>query len=68
ASHSYNQKLSEKRANNVKKYLIQNGVDGSRLNAIGRGETDLKYPECETASKCPEWKNRANRRVYFEAK
>ena len=67
-SDAYNQKLSERRANNVKSYLIQNGVEAGKLNAIGRGEKDLKYPECEPATKCPEWKNRANRRVYFEAK
>lgn len=64
----YNQKLSERRANNVKSYLIQNGVKAGKLDAIGRGETNLKYPECDPATKCPEWKNRANRRVYFEAK
>lgn len=68
ASDAYNQKLSERRANNVKNYLIQNGVEAGKLNAIGRGEKDLKYPECNPATKCPEWKNRANRRVYFEAK
>ncbi|WP_027379956.1 OmpA family protein [Chryseobacterium daeguense] len=68
ASDAYNQKLSERRANNVKNYLIQNGVQSGKLNAIGRGEKDLKYPECDPATKCPEWKNRANRRVYFEAK
>ncbi|MFB9120905.1 OmpA family protein [Bergeyella porcorum] len=64
----YNQKLSVRRATNVKNYLIQNGVDGSKLKAVGRGEKDLRYPECNPATKCPEWKNRANRRVYFEAK
>lgn len=68
ASDAYNQRLSERRANNVKDYLIKNGVESGKLNAIGRGEKDLKYPECEPATKCPEWKNRANRRVYFEAK
>ncbi|KFF08849.1 OmpA family protein [Chryseobacterium luteum] len=68
ASDAYNQKLSERRANSVKDYLIKNGVESSKLNAIGKGEKDLKYPECEPATKCPEWKNRANRRVYFEAK
>ncbi|UOV00009.1 OmpA family protein [Chryseobacterium daecheongense] len=68
ASDAYNQRLSERRANNVKDYLIKNGVEAGKLNAIGRGEKDLKYPECEPATKCPEWKNRANRRVYFEAK
>ena len=65
---AYNQKLSERRANNVKSYLINNGVNSGKLNAIGKGEKDLKYPECEPATKCPEWKNRANRRVYFEGK
>lgn len=64
----YNQRLSERRANSVKNYLIQNGVNSTKLNSIGRGKSDLKYPECEPATKCPEWKNRANRRVYFEAK
>ena len=68
ASDAYNMNLSQRRANNVKNYLVSNGVDGSKLNAVGRGEKDLKYPECEPATKCPEWKNRANRRVYFEAK
>ncbi|WP_294247452.1 OmpA family protein [uncultured Chryseobacterium sp.] len=68
ASEAYNQKLSERRANNVKDYLIKNGVQSGKLNAVGRGEKDLKYPECDPATKCPEWKNRANRRVYFEAK
>ncbi|MCA6068933.1 OmpA family protein [Chryseobacterium sp. RG1] len=65
---AYNQKLSERRANNVKDYLIKNGVESGKLNAIGKGKKDLKYPECDPATKCPEWKNRANRRVYFEAK
>ena len=64
----YNQKLSEKRANNVKNYLIENGADGKKLEAIGKGEKNLLYPECDPAEKCEEWKNRANRRVYFEVK
>lgn len=68
ASEAYNQNLSQRRANNVKSYLVTNGVQSSKLDAVGRGERDLKYPECEPATKCPEWKNRANRRVYFEAK
>ena len=68
ASDAYNQKLSERRANNVKNYLVKNGVSSNKLESVGRGEKDLKYPECEPATKCPEWKNRANRRVYFEAK
>ena len=65
---SYNQTLSQRRADNVKQYLITNGANSSKLEAQGNGKLDLKYPECDPASKCPEWKNRANRRVYFKAK
>jgi OmpA-OmpF porin, OOP family len=35
----YNQKLSEKRAKNVRQYMIdQFGINGSRLTAVGYGE------------------------------
>lgn len=68
ASEAYNLNLSKRRANAVTSYLVRNGVSASKLEAVGRGEKDLKYPECDPATKCPEWKNRANRRVYFEAK
>jgi len=65
---SYNQALSQRRADNVKQYLVTNGANSSKLEAQGNGKLDLKYPECDPASKCPEWKNKANRRVYFKAK
>lgn len=38
-SDAYNQKLSERRANQVKEYMIANGVDGSRLKAVGKGKS-----------------------------
>ncbi len=39
-SETYNQKLSEKRANAVVSYLIEKGVDPKRLSAYGRGEAN----------------------------
>jgi outer membrane protein OmpA-like peptidoglycan-associated protein len=38
-SNAYNQKLSDERANVVKQALIQRGVNGDNLEAVGFGET-----------------------------
>jgi len=40
---AYNQGLSERRAASVKKWLTDNGVAASRLEAVGFGETRAKY-------------------------
>ena len=61
-----NKKLSENRAAAVVKYLENKGVSKGMMISEGRGKHDLKYPECDPATKCPEWKNEANRRVYFQ--
>ncbi len=39
-SEAYNQKLSERRANKVKEYIVSQGIDASRLQAIGKGESE----------------------------
>jgi len=39
-SDSYNQKLSEERANAVRDYLVENGVDPDRVEAKGYGESE----------------------------
>jgi OOP family OmpA-OmpF porin len=39
-STEYNQKLSEKRATDVKDYLVSQGVDASRLQVVGKGESE----------------------------
>ncbi len=36
---AYNQELSERRANSVRSYLVNSGVQSVRLHAIGMGET-----------------------------
>lgn len=42
-SNAYNLILSQKRANQVKNYLIRSGIDSLRLKAIGYGEDRPKY-------------------------
>ncbi|HEY3300323.1 MAG TPA: OmpA family protein [Methylophilaceae bacterium] len=39
-SDKYNQKLSERRANQVKAYLVSKGIAAERLHAVGKGESE----------------------------
>jgi len=39
-SEAYNLKLSERRANAVKTYIVTKGIDSSRLQAIGKGKSE----------------------------
>ncbi len=61
-SESYNQKLSEKRANSVRDYLVNKSVVATRLEAIGYGET---HPIADNET--PEGKEK-NRRIEFNIK
>lgn len=45
-SEAYNQKLSEKRANEVKHYIVSQGIDANRLQAVGKGESE-QVAECK---------------------
>lgn len=65
-SAQYNQDLSERRARSVVRYLVNRGLESSQLVPVGKGESDLKYPECDPATNCPPWKNLENRRVIFK--
>lgn len=57
----FNQLLSEKRAEETKKYLISKGVENSRISFIGFGESK---PD-EACEDCTEEQLQKNRRVEF---
>ncbi len=43
-SNAYNQALSERRSNTVAAFLASNGVAAGKISAIGKGESDAKFP------------------------
>ena len=53
-----NQKLSEKRAESLKKILISKGIDASRISTVGMGENSPAY-----SYEYGEEKNELNRRI-----
>ena len=58
----YNRELSDRRAQSVRKFIIEQGVDDDRLDAKGYGETQ------PVASNDTEEGRRKNRRVEFQLK
>lgn len=65
-SDSYNMKLSQRRADTVKAYLVSKGVDASRINSVGKGKAN-PVVECKDKNrtkliKCLE----PNRRIEVE--
>ena len=61
---AYNEKLSERRASSTKEWLIQNGINQSRLTAKGYGESQL-VNKCADGVECTEEEHQANRRSEF---
>jgi len=61
-SDKYNDKLSLKRAETIKKYLIAKGVAGGRLTTVGKGKRELLFNESDAVSRF------YNRRVEFHTK
>lgn len=58
---SFYKKASEKRAEAVRDYLIQHGIEPERLVTKGAGNTEMIYPNPET-----DWQTQANRRIEVE--
>jgi len=63
-STSYNEKLSQKRAEQVVKYLSSKGIDKGRLVAKGYGESKL-INKCIDGVECTEFEHQKNRRTTF---
>jgi outer membrane protein OmpA-like peptidoglycan-associated protein/tetratricopeptide (TPR) repeat protein len=61
---AYNERLSQRRAESVVAYLIKNGIDKSRLQAKGYGETKLAN-NCGDGKKCSDAEHQQNRRTEF---
>lgn len=61
-SEPYNQRLSQRRATSTQQYVISKGISEKRIQAIGRGENDLKI---KCGNNCTEDEHQQNRRSEF---
>jgi len=64
ATHAYNDILSEKRAQSTLNWLVDQGIDRSRLSAKGYGENRL-VNDCSDGVECTEEEHQLNRRSMF---
>lgn len=61
----YNKNLSDKRARNIKDYMVQNGVNKKQIIiVVGKGATNL-VNDCVKGEECDKEHNEMNRRVEF---
>lgn len=62
---SYNQSLSQKRAESAVQYIVDNGITKDRITAKGYGETVL-VNKCSNGVQCSEEEHQLNRRTEFK--
>ncbi len=60
---SYNERLSQRRANSMSDYIISKGIDASRISGVGKGESE---PAVTCGSNCTEDEHQLNRRCVFK--
>ncbi|MEP7196449.1 MAG: OmpA family protein [Saprospiraceae bacterium] len=61
----YNQKLSERRANSARRWMMTKGVDGKRIKPKGYGEQKI-LNGCTNGEDCTDDEHRFNRRTEFK--
>ena len=61
-SETYNLKLSQKRAESAKEYLVARGIAADRIEAVGYGEKQLRNG-CDDNTRCSEAEHQFNRRT-----
>ncbi len=61
----YNQKLSERRANSARRWMLAKGIDGKRIKAKGYGEQKI-LNGCTNGEECTDDEHRFNRRTEFK--
>ena len=62
-SEKYNKNLSQKRAKEVKSFLVQQGIEAERITAIGYGSSRPLIDCSEEMDECSEETHQKNRRT-----
>ena len=62
---SYNERLSQRRANSAKRWLVENGAPSSKIVAKGYGESQI-LNKCKNGVECTDEEHRFNRRTEFK--
>jgi len=62
----YNLWLSDRRAKSTVNYIIERGIDATRITGKGYGDTVLAVKKCTKGVPCTEAEHAANRRTEFQ--
>ncbi len=61
----YNERLSQRRAQSAKNWLVSHGIKADRIDAVGYGESQI-LNQCINGIDCTEEEHRLNRRTEFK--